>query len=224
MAAHSENIEHKFGCRICLQRFNTKRILEDHMKNVHGGNFTCDICQRKFCSIYTIRTHMRKFHEKNARSNSIHICSKCGRNFASRFVLVNHELSDCGQKPIFKCKLCDKAYNSHGGLKSHILTHTGRLPYTCSYCNKAFRNSHQLKIHVRSHTGQKPLVCEFCQKGFAHRETLLTHLSMHTGIKRFLCQSCGDRFSCISNLKAHRRSRPDTCAQLPIITKPHVTI
>lgn len=35
--------------------------------------------------------------------------------------------------------------------------------------------------------------------------------ALHTGIKRFECSSCGSRFSCISNLLAHKKSRKNAC-------------
>lgn len=59
-----------------------------------------------------------------------------------------------------------------------------------------------------------------CPKAFAYRESLLTHVSTHNGIRRFLCQTCGLRFSCISNLQAHRRARKLTCGAQPNMTKP----
>lgn len=61
---------------------------------------------------------------------------------------------------------------------------------------------------------------QFCEKAFSYRESLLTHLSLHTGVKRFMCQACGNRFSCISNLQAHRKTHRNTCGLLPNMTKP----
>lgn len=143
-----------------------------------------------------------------------------GKKFASNYALNDHENSDCGRSPNYKCLDCGKFYHSAGSLKSHRLIHTGEMPYVCNVCDKAFRNKGQLKIHSRCHSGEKPYKCEYCEKSFAHRESLLTHTSLHTGIKRFMCQGCGNRFSCISNLQAHRRSHKTQCGLLPIITKP----
>lgn len=44
-------------------------------------------------------------------------------------------------------------------------------------------------------------------------------MTVHTGIKRFLCNGCGKRFTCISNLQAHRKVQADTCGQLPLNAK-----
>lgn len=143
-----------------------------------------------------------------------------GKKFASNYALADHENSDCGRSPNYKCDDCGKFYHSAGSLKSHRLIHTGEMAFVCTTCGKAFRNKGQLKIHSRCHSGEKPYRCEYCEKAFAHRESLLTHTSLHTGQKRFQCQNCNQRFSCISNLQAHRRSHKSTCGLLPINTKP----
>lgn len=52
----------------------------------------------------------------------------------------------------------------------------------------------------------------------------MTHMAVHTGLKRFECQSCGQRFSCISNLQAHRKSHKRTCGMTPMISKPIASV
>lgn len=203
-------------CRICLSTFRKRKNLVMHMKRDHGEGFTCDICQKKYSDIYTIRAHMKKVHIKS--NLNAFICPKCGRSFNCRSKMNHHEKTNCNQTAIFKCKICDKAYITHSGLRCHVLKHSDKLPHVCSICGKGFINNYQLKKHERRHNGEKPHACEVCGKRFSHKETLNTHASVHTGIKPYFCQGCGDRFSCISNLKAHRRSRQDTCALLPIIT------
>lgn len=44
-------------------------------------------------------------------------------------------------------------------------------------------------------------------------------MSVHTGIKRFMCNGCGKRFTCVSNLQAHRKVQAETCGQLPLNAK-----
>lgn len=34
-----------------------------------------------------------------------------------------------------------------------------------------------------------------------------------------MCAGCGSRFSCISNLQAHRKSHKVTCGSIPNVTK-----
>lgn len=44
-------------------------------------------------------------------------------------------------------------------------------------------------------------------------------MAVHTGIKRFLCNGCGKRFTCVSNLQAHRKVHAETCGLLPLNAK-----
>lgn len=44
-------------------------------------------------------------------------------------------------------------------------------------------------------------------------------MTVHTGMKRFLCNGCGKRFTCVSNLQAHRKVQADTCGLLPLNAK-----
>lgn len=99
------------------------------------------------------------------------------------------------------------------------------IKLTNFYFFKRFRTHGQVKVHERSHSGEKPFKCTEanCTKAFAHRESLLTHLTVHTGVKRFACQGCDSRFSCISNLQAHRRTHQETCGQLPLDTRAQYT-
>lgn len=83
-----------------------------------------------------------------------------GRNFAAKIALSDHERSECGKQPIYKCNVCDKSYHSAGSLKTHQTVHTGVLAHLCKHCGKAFRTQGQVKVHERSHTGSKPFKCE----------------------------------------------------------------
>lgn len=155
------------------------------------------------------------------RKKHAYSCKKCGKNYNSRSTLNDHQHSNCGQSPLYKCSYdgCGKAMHSLGSLKTHELIHSGTLAHGCRFCEKRFRTQGQVKVHERSHNGEKPFKCSECSKSFAHRESLITHVSVHTGLKRFACQGCDKRFSCISNLQAHRRTHRNVCGQLPLDTK-----
>lgn len=208
---------------------------------LNDPNFDCQKCHKSFDSLKEIIQHLKEHHNIDLQiinvahdpqepQKTIDIgpdlqhfkkafdCNKCQRKFSSKTLLNSHEASKCGKEPIHICDQCGKGYASAGSLKTHKTVHTGELKYSCDYCSKQFRTAGQVRIHVRRHTGQKPFLCQFCEKSFAFRESLLTHETTHTGVKRFGC-ACGQKFSCISNLKAHRKSN-EKCAQFPMITKP----
>lgn len=229
------NIEsNSLACRLCPKIYKSIKVIVSHLKKEHKIEMNIDDELLK-----QVQDSLKPSKESNdpiiksEESKSIpdqtqnvlkrsHMCLKCGRNFSSKTVLSDHERSDCGAKPVYVCDMCNKGYHSAGSLKTHKTMHTGELNHVCSYCGQTFRTAGQVKIHSRKHTGEKPYKCKKCQKSFGHRESLLTHESVHTGAKRFMCK-CGQRFSCISNLKAHRKSHKDSCGKFPLITKPVLT-
>lgn len=139
-----------------------------------------------------------------------------GMSFGNKTYLNDHEKSDCGRTPIYKCEECGKTTSSKGSLKTHMKIHTGEKNHACNLCEKRFFNKTYLKIHIRTHTGEKPFQCDYCDKRFVDNASKKLHSAVHTGIKRYVCYGCGDRFPSNSALHKHRNVRKDTCALVPI--------
>lgn len=129
-----------------------------------------------------------------------------------------HKQSNCGCSTIHKCEKCGKVLSNKYTLQTHRRSHTDTNTFLCKTCGKKFRTKNTLLIHTRIHTGERPFKCdhEQCEKSFMDRNSLNLHTSIHTGFKRYICRNCGDRFSCHSNLRAHRRVRKNTCGLLPL--------
>lgn len=228
------NLVHKCSC--CPQYFSNSKSRDSHQYSNHSERLICKVeeCKKKFDHPEKLVNHVKYAHDKTKTpKHRTHFeCPLCGRNFNTRVALSDHERSNCGKDPIYKCNFCDRNYHSSGSLKCHITVHSNSLEFACQFCKKGFRTKGQLTVHLRSHTKEKNFKCLHCPAEFSHRESLLTHnsefllecldpvslpqflflvLALHTGIKRFECSSCESRFSCISNLQAHRRSHKDTC-------------
>lgn len=217
---HGENGHLVHKCSCCQLFFATFEDAEKHQFETHRDKLVCKHCGKTFKEPDSLSAHIRYAHDKSISVKKyLYICPLCGKNFNSRVALSDHEKAKCGVAPSYKCTICNKNYHSKGSLKTHMTIHSGNMPHLCGYCGKGFRTNGQVKVHERSHNGEKPFKCTFCPKAFAHRETQLTHLSLHTGLKRFMCSGCGSRFSCISNLKAHRKSHKNTCGLVPNCTK-----
>ncbi|XP_058820044.1 zinc finger protein 569 [Topomyia yanbarensis] len=216
---HGPNGTLNHKCPCCVTFYNSEEEALEHAYVEHPHRMECHICDKRFREPESQATHMKNFHVEKTYQRYSYVCPKCGKNFSSRNAVSDHERANCGQDPIYKCEICEKSLHSASSLKHHYTIHTDEYPHSCQYCGKSYRTYGQVKVHERTHTGEKPFVCQYCSKGFGHRESYHTHLSLHTGIKRYMCSGCGLRFSCVSNLQAHKRSHKTTCALVPNVSK-----
>ncbi|KAL5279740.1 hypothetical protein ACFFRR_004001 [Megaselia abdita] len=210
----------------CNVHFRSKDEAFEHAKVEHKQQLYCELCDKFLLNPDALTTHRRSIHEGRVPERKINrernlVCGKCGKRFGSRTYLDNHERSDCGTNPIYKCTVCGKGFSTAGILKTHQLLHKDDTPFICHICGKPFKVQSQYKTHIRiRHTDEKPFKCELCPKAYPYRQSLFCHMTVHTGFKRFRCQGCEGRFTCISNLQAHRKAHPETCGQLPLDSKP----
>ncbi|XP_067620513.1 gastrula zinc finger protein xFG20-1 [Eurosta solidaginis] len=213
---------HKCSC-YCSIYFATKAEATAHARKEHHDLLYCNVCDKYMTGHDSLKNHMRKHERDNDSLGSSKrnlVCDKCGKKFAGRTSLNDHVRSDCGRMPIYQCNICGKNLTTAGILKTHLLLHKDDTPFQCAECGKTFKVKAQYKTHIKTrHTDYKPFQCHLCPRAYPYRESLLTHMTVHTGIKRFLCNACGKRFTCVSNLQAHRKVNADTCGQLPLNAK-----
>ncbi|CAE1165441.1 KRAB [Acanthosepion pharaonis] len=103
---------------------------------------------------------------------------------------------------LFSCGVCGKAFAQRTNLANHQRVHTGERPFACLECGKSFSQQGNLKIHSRTHTGEKPFSCETCGKAFSQRTNLDNHRRVHSG-DLFNCRFCSKAFSLQINLRTN---------------------
>ena len=113
--------------------------------------------------------------------------------------------NDTGETLRYKCDSCEKEYVTKGGLKTHILTHTGEKPHKCEYCDKAFVRKNVLIQHIRTHTGERPYQCTFCDKKYKQNNLFIIHMRKHTGETPYKCHLCDKGFRSRISLRRHIR-------------------
>lgn len=235
-----EKYRYVWICPICPRQYTNIRPFKKHLLTIHfrskeeleGKSFElrpelvfestsdetfCHLCHVNLADNMSLRKHQIELHKEQdltlnkKKKPLLHKCYICSKLCSTRSILAEHMKSDCGNNPQYACNVCDKKFHTKSTLNLHKTMHTGELPHSCSFCQKRFRTRGQLTVHTRTHTGEKPFPCKVCGQRFTHRETLIAHLSRHIDMKRYKCYGCDQFFSCISGLKTHRTTRPQTC-------------
>ncbi|KAK1794887.1 hypothetical protein P4O66_010086 [Electrophorus voltai] len=150
-------------------------------------------------------------------------CSYCGRKFARRQTLEQHERIHTGEKP-FRCSECSKCFRQRSALRVHRKGHTGDKAFECFVCFKRFYRSGDLKAHLGIHTGVREHNCSVCSKGFGRPSDLRRHMQTHEADPVVVdvdkspheCSQCGKKFTRRAQVEIHQRvhtgEKPYCCA------------
>ncbi|KAK0407118.1 hypothetical protein QR680_019010 [Steinernema hermaphroditum] len=87
------------------------------------------IFQCAICLKYYANHRSFRYHSLTSHSDIIvkrYKCEECGKRFASRSSRDSHMLLHSGELP-FACELCGQRFRYNGNLKKHKLTHERRL-------------------------------------------------------------------------------------------------
>ena len=86
--------------------FQTKNILQIHMKTVHKGGkyYKCEPCGKSFTRGSTLKRHIHTIHE----GHKDYKCESCGKSFSHAHHLKTHiQTVHEGHK----CESCDKSFS-----------------------------------------------------------------------------------------------------------------
>ena len=223
----NHGIKPKFACSKCDKVFDRKNRLSFHeyahtlkIENagttandeLNGANYQntqdvqssqCFKCKSSFVCQKSFDKHM-SFVNHDAK------CPICYKIFQSdmtvrKHIKTQHLNSNCEN---IKCNVCGKTFKSAFYLKSHLLIHTGDLPFGCDKCNAKFNRKDKLKRHSLCHETEKKFSCPFrenakCKKQFYRMDKLKSHIKTHGNVKRTKCLHCRQTFGNSTTLRKH---------------------
>ncbi|XP_035287204.1 zinc finger and BTB domain-containing protein 16 isoform X2 [Anguilla anguilla] len=132
-----------FCCSYCHREFLDTRGLQRHevTSSVPLEPLFCPSCGKAQTSRGALLPpHARRWG---------HLCSECGRSFASSTALRRHQRQHTGEATL-GCEYCERCFKDESSLRSHRRIHSGEKPYQCQRCPKRFSLKHQLDTHYRA--------------------------------------------------------------------------
>ncbi|XP_060525625.1 zinc finger protein 271-like isoform X2 [Cylas formicarius] len=200
MRAHLNKHSEKFKCLVCLQCFNSRAMLNDHMASIHTKmkNHVCEVCAKVFSTKSSLSMHL-----KTHKDNKDYKCGKC--QYATRTSAALYIHMSTHSNEVHICEYCSKIFKSNRNLSDHLKrVHCKIKRHHCTYCNKTFAMRYQLETHVRIHTGVHPYHCGNCPKTFARSDNLKEHMNTHQRSIFFNCCTCSKTFLTRRGLKKHK--------------------
>ena len=140
---------------------------KSHNLDIDQEKFQCDICITKFQSNYLLQNHMKVNHKQDA---IVYVCSSCKYISKTDAGMKRHENVFCDHCNIClpgttefnihmsfhetcKSKSCFHKVTDYSDLKNHVISVHGRL--TCQLCRKECANETDLKEHEQYHVDSK---------------------------------------------------------------------
>ncbi|KAH3700822.1 hypothetical protein DPMN_075802 [Dreissena polymorpha] len=181
---HSRSCElnPKFSCQICKERFTTTGDLQNHLL-AHSNMeiMACTICCKAFTNVQYLQRHM--LTHNTARNVQ---CEHCGKGMVSERALANH-LVHCTGDRVVPCPHCNVKFKTRQALRHHMTVHSDDRPYVCDVCGFAVKKAQYLKRHMRCHTGERPYRCADCGMTFSSMNGVNRHKRIHMSFKPCVC-------------------------------------
>lgn len=150
--------------------------------------YDCVVCSMQFSSKSSLLEHQNENHADKPFK-----CEACGKRFALRKYLKQHERKHCHKsiaqrsnqltETKLKCTECQIEFHTTEDLSLHKRLHAEKEggDYRCDMCYKSFSQLSLLRQHQESHVGQIVYECTECDKAFAFPHLLEEHQQTHAG-------------------------------------------
>ncbi|XP_034106037.1 transcription factor grauzone [Drosophila albomicans] len=191
----------RLTCSICHEGQTTFLLLCKHMQQVHHRKGYAVCCNKKFYKRSFLTDHIDR-HSNPEKFK----CNLCGRTFADKQCLRNHELlkHQPEEEKTFICEHCPKRYTKQYLLDQHRIIHKERT-VPCDLCDRRFPNFSMLCTHVKMVHGNYGTMCDICAQVIRGQAAFQRHQLEHAGITepKVQCDICGSWHKNKYSLKKH---------------------
>ncbi|KAH8260976.1 hypothetical protein KR044_001317 [Drosophila immigrans] len=191
----------RLTCSICHEGQETFLLLCKHMQQLHHRKGYAVCCNKKFYKRSFLTDHI----DRHANPEKFK-CNLCGRTFADKQCLRNHELlkHQPEEEKTFMCEHCPKRYTKQYLLDQHRIIHKERT-VPCDLCDRRFPNFSMLCTHVKMVHGNYGTMCDICAQVIRGQAAFQRHQLEHAGITepKVQCDICGSWHKNKYSLKKH---------------------
>ncbi|XP_063418651.1 zinc finger and BTB domain-containing protein 49-like isoform X1 [Mytilus trossulus] len=182
--------------------------VEEELETEPSSMYYCTFCSYTSKHKQNVKRHTQNAHTSGNNAETMFVCDQCGSVFKTAGGLKIHYKGKHTQEFRFKCKVCDRGFNTLWNYRGHITTHEPVLRHRCDVCDKTFAFKETLKQHITSvHTNEtSSIICskEGCGASCNSQKSLKEHfLAVHGG-RVLKCDLCGKSFKWRSSLKYHK--------------------
>ena len=160
-------------CDICSRTYKRESDYHKHVKkHEEFKGFVCSSCDKTFALRHSLNKHLIT-HDISRWFR----CELCPKIFSRKDSLKIH-LAIHERDRTLQCKVCNLKFEGKGSLLHHLRTDHAAAPkiYRCDLCNKAFNNASTLCQHKKNHKErQQTLDCDKCTDSFESITALERH-------------------------------------------------
>ncbi|VDI45655.1 N-acetylated-alpha-linked acidic dipeptidase [Mytilus galloprovincialis] len=186
-------------------------VEEEEVETEPSFMHCCTFCSYSSKYKQNVKRHTQNAHAPNnaeTKHFTMYLCDQCGMVFKTASGLNIHYKGKHTQEFRFKCKVCDRGFNTLWNYRGHITTHEPVLRHRCDVCDKTFAYKETLKQHITSvHTNETSIIIcskEGCGASCNSQKSLKEHfLAVHGG-RELKCDLCGKSYKWRSSLRYHK--------------------